>query len=128
MANKLMTFKRKITRKIFGPTRTADGYWRIKTDQEINDILKGQNIFGFIKKQRLNWLGHVERMGEDNIVQKIKGWKPVAKRPIGRPKTRWEEDVLEDMKSINIGKWEKVAQNRDRWKKVVEQATTLYSL
>jgi len=46
--NKLMIFDRKIMRKIFGPTRTADGYWRIKTNQEINDILKGQNIFGFI--------------------------------------------------------------------------------
>jgi rRNA processing protein Gar1 len=41
-------------RKIFGPTRTDDGYWRIKTNQEINDLLKGQNITVFIKKQRLN--------------------------------------------------------------------------
>jgi len=46
--------------------------------------LKGQNIIGFIKKQRLNWLGHFERMAEDNIVQKIKRWKLMAKRPIGR--------------------------------------------
>ena len=51
--------------------RSDDGYWRIKTNQEINDILKGQNIIGFIKKQRLNWLGHVERMTEDNNVKKI---------------------------------------------------------
>ena len=49
-------------RKIFGPTRTNDGYWRIKTNQKINEILKGQNIIGFIKKNRLNWLRHVERM------------------------------------------------------------------
>ena len=49
-------------RKMYDPTRTEDGYWRIKTKQEINDILKGQNIIGFIKKQKLNWLGHVERM------------------------------------------------------------------
>jgi len=78
MTNKLMIFERKIMRKIFGPTRTADGYWRIKTNQEINYILKGQNIIGFIKKQRLNWSGHVERMAEDNIVQKIKRWKPMS--------------------------------------------------
>ena len=70
--NKLMTFERKIMREIYGPTRTTDGYWRIKTNQEINDILKGQNIIGFIKKQRLSWLGHIERMTEENIVQKIK--------------------------------------------------------
>jgi hypothetical protein len=127
-----MIFERKIMRKIFGPTRKDDGYWRIKTNQEINYILKGQNIIGFIKKQRLNWLGHVESMAEDTIVQRTKRWKPTSKRPIGRPKTRWEDDVLEDIKSINLNinirKWRKVAQNRDSWKKVVEQARTLYRL
>jgi len=76
-----MIFERKIMRKIFGPTRTDGGYWRIETDQEINDILKGQSIIGFIKKRRLNWLGHVERMAEGNSVQKIERWKPVYKRP-----------------------------------------------
>jgi hypothetical protein len=45
-----MIFERKIMRKISDPTRTDNGYWRIKINQEINDILKGQNIFGFIKK------------------------------------------------------------------------------
>jgi len=83
MINKLMIFERKVMRNISGPTRSEDGYWRIKTNQEINDILNGQNIIVFIKKQqRLNWLGHVERMAEDNNVQKIKRWKPMFKRPI----------------------------------------------
>jgi len=126
VTNKLMIFERKIMRRIFGPTRTDDGYWRIKTNQEINDILGGQNVIGFNKKQRLNWLSHVERMVEDNTVQKIKRWKPMSKRPIGRPNTRLEGDVLEDIKRINIGNWKKVAQNIERWKKVVEQARTLY--
>jgi hypothetical protein len=90
MINKLMTFERKIMRKIYGSTRTDDGYWRIKINQEIDDLLKGQNIIGFIKKQRLSWLGHFERMTEDNIVQKIKRWKTMSKRPIGRPKMHWE--------------------------------------
>ena len=78
-----MTFERRIMRKIYGPSRTEDGYWRIKTNQEGSDLLKGQNVIGFIKKQRLSWLGHVERMSEGNIVQKIKRWKPMSKRPIG---------------------------------------------
>ena len=39
--------------------------------------------------QRLSWLGHAERMANDNYVKKIKSWKPMSKRPIGRPKTRW---------------------------------------
>ena len=107
-------------RKIYDPTRTEDGYWRIKINQEINDILKGQDISGFIKKQRLNWLGHVERMAEDNTLQRIKKWKPMSKRPIGRPKTCWEGDVLEDIKNMNVCNWKKLAQNKDSWKKVVE--------
>jgi hypothetical protein len=115
-------------RKIFRPTRLDDGYWRIKTNQEINDILKGQNIIGFIKKQRLNWLGHVELMVEDNNVQKIKRWKPMSKRPIGRPKIRRENNGLEDIRNMNVHNWKKMAQNRESWKKAVEQARTLYRL
>jgi hypothetical protein len=46
MINKLMTFERKIRRKIFGPTRSDDGYWRIKTNQEISDI----------KRTKYNWV------------------------------------------------------------------------
>ena len=67
-------------------------------------------------------------MAEDNIVQKIERWKPMFKRPIRKTKTRWEDDVLEDIKIINMRNWKKVAQNRDSWKKVVEQARTLYRL
>jgi len=52
----------------------------------------------------------------------------MSKRPIGRPKIRWEDDVLEDIKSMNVRGWRNVAQNRDRWKKVVKQARTLNRL
>jgi hypothetical protein len=123
-----MTVERKIMGKIYGSTRTADGYWKIKTNQEINDTLKGQNIIGFIKRQRLSWLGHVERMTEEDIVQKIKRWKPMSKRPVRRHKTHWEDDVLGDVRSLNVNNWEKVAQDRDRWKEIVERARTLYRL
>ena len=67
-------------------------------------------------------------MAEDNNMQKIKRWKPMSKRPIARPKQRWEDDVLEDIKSMNVRNWKNVAQNIDRWKKVVEQARTLNRL
>jgi len=52
-------------------------------------------------------------MAEDNNVQKIKRWKLVSKRPIERSKTRWEDDVLEDIKSMNLRNWRKEVQNRD---------------
>jgi hypothetical protein len=106
MINKLMNFERRVMRKIFGPTRSDDGYWRIKTNPDINDILKGQNIIGFIKKQRLKWLGLVECMAEDNNVQKIKRWKPMSKRPIGRPKTRWKVTIwnIQGVSTYAIGR------------------------
>jgi hypothetical protein len=59
-------------------------------------------------------------MAQDNIVQRIKIWKPMSKRTIGRPKTRWEDDVLEDLKNMNICNQKKEVQKRDSWKKVVE--------
>jgi hypothetical protein len=67
-------------------------------------------------------------MTEDNNVKKIKRWKPMSKRPIGRPKLRWEGDVLENIKGMKVCNWKKVAQDRERWKKVVEQARTLNRL
>ena len=94
-----MIFERKIMRKVFGPTRIEEGYWRIKTNQEINDILKGENIIGFIKKQRLNWLGHVERMSEDNNVKKYIGGNHQLK------------DQPEDQKTMGrrrLGRYEKI--------------------
>jgi hypothetical protein len=67
-------------------------------------------------------------MTKDNIVQKIKRWKPMSKRPTGRPKMRWENDVLEDVRSMNVRDWNNLAQNIDRREKVVERARTLYKL
>jgi len=114
MINKLMIFGKRIMRKLFGPTRTGDRYWRNKTIQEINEILKGQNIIRFFKKQRSNFLGHVERMAEGNNVLKIKKWKPMSKRSIGRPK---RDEVLEDIMSMYICTWKKVVQNRNLGRK-----------
>jgi hypothetical protein len=67
-------------------------------------------------------------MTEDNNVKKIKRWKPMSKRPKGRPKLRWEDDVSEDIKGTNPRNWRNLAQDRERWKKVVEQAKTLNRL
>jgi len=60
---KLTIFKRKILRKIFGPTKEENGLWRIKTNEELDELIKRKNIIRFIKSQRLKWLGHVERLG-----------------------------------------------------------------
>jgi hypothetical protein len=49
----------------------------------------------------------------------------MSKRLIARPKTHWKDKVLEDIKNMNVRNWKKVVQNRDSWKKIVEQARTL---
>jgi len=75
-------------RKIFGATRTNDGYWRIKTNQEITDILKGKNIIGFIKKQRLNWLGMLNPWLRIIFFRRLRDGNPCLK------------DQLEDLKHV----------------------------
>jgi hypothetical protein len=60
-------------------------------------------------------------MIEDNIVKKIKRWKPVSKRPTGRPKMRWEDDVFEDVRSMNVRSWKNVAQNREIWRRCLSE-------
>jgi predicted GIY-YIG superfamily endonuclease len=65
-----MVFERKVLRKIFGPTN-ENGIWRMKTNQELDKIIKHKNIINFIRAQRLGWLGHSERMQETRMVKAI---------------------------------------------------------
>ena len=92
ITSKLMVFERKILRKIFGPTY-ENGSWRIKTNQELEKLIKHKNIINFSRVQKLGWYGHIERLQETRMVKAIHAWKPVSKRPMGRPKMRWEDDV-----------------------------------
>jgi len=58
----LSVFERKILRKIFGPTKEANGIWRIKTNMELDELIKYRNIINYVKTQRLSWFGHTNRM------------------------------------------------------------------
>ena len=87
--NKLMIFERKVLRKIFGPAKERDGTWRIKTNNELDELIRHKNTINHIKAQRLSWFGHLQRMPEERIVKKR--WKPMLTRPPGRPKNRWED-------------------------------------
>jgi hypothetical protein len=75
---KLMIFERKVLRKIFGPTKQQNGLWIIKTNEELDKLIKHKNIIRFVKAQRLNWLGHIERISEERVVKEINNWKPFA--------------------------------------------------
>ena len=65
-----MVFKRKVLRRIFGPTKERDGTRRIKTNVELDELIRHKNIINHIKEQRLSWFGHLHQMLEERIVKK----------------------------------------------------------
>jgi hypothetical protein len=73
-------FERKVLWEIYGPNNEK-GIWRIKTNQELDKIIKHKNIINFIQAQRLSWLGHVERMQGTRMVKAIYCWNPMKRRP-----------------------------------------------
>jgi hypothetical protein len=99
--------------------------WRKKTDQELDKIIKHKNMINFIRTQRLGWLGHIERMQETRMVKAIYSWKPISKRPMGKPRTRWEDDVRKDIQKLEVPNWKTLVQGRRRWKELFEKAKTL---
>jgi hypothetical protein len=111
-------------RKIFGPNN-ENGIWYIKTNHELDEIIKRKNMINFIRAQRLNWLGHIERMQGTRMVKAAYCWKPMSRRPIRRPKTRWVDDVRKDIEKLKVSNWKTLAQDRGRWRDLVEKAKTL---
>jgi hypothetical protein len=125
---RLSVFERKILRKIFGPTKEDNGNWRIKTNTELDELMKHRNIINYVKAQRLSWFGHINRTPETGIVKKIYKWKQFTGRPVRRPKSRWEDDVRNGLKKMKIIKWTGQAQDRLKLKGIVEKAKTVPEL
>jgi len=100
---RLSVFVRKILRKICGPTKEDNGIWRIKTNKELCELINHRNVINYVKAQRLSWCGHKNRMPETNsIVRNIYKWKPSTSRPVGRPKSRWENDIRNDLRKRKL--------------------------
>ena len=81
-----MAFEREVLRKIFGPTKERDGTGRIKTNYELDKLIRHKNIINYLKSLRLIWFGHLHRMAEERWLKKVYKWKPILTRPLGRPK------------------------------------------
>ena len=92
---KLLVFEKKILRRIFGLTK-ENQIRRVKTNEELDKLIKHKNIINYIKAQRLSWFGHAQRMPDTRTV-KIFNWKPLTKRSLGRPKYRWEDNIKQDI-------------------------------
>ena len=95
---------------------------------EFHSLYRSSNIFRVIKSRRLRWAGHVARMEEGRSAFKILTGKPTEKRPLRRPRHRWEDNIRMDLEEvgINAGNWVDSAQDRNYWRALVNAALNLW--
>jgi hypothetical protein len=77
-----------------------------------------------MRSQRLRWVELVYRMNSERLVKGIHKWKPLGARTAGRPKNRWEDDVMNDLKLMDNKNWTKCIQIREEWRGIVENVKT----
>jgi len=115
-------FANRVFRKVFGPKRDeVTGEWRKLHNEELNDLYSLPNIVRVVKSKRMRWAGHVARMGEDRGEHRVLVEKPEGKRPLGRPRRRWQDNIKMDLQDVGgvRGDWMELAQDRDRWRALV---------
>jgi hypothetical protein len=100
--HRLRVFENRVLRRIFGPKREEDGSWRKLHIDELHSLYSSPNIVRVIKSRRMMWTGHVARMGEGRGVHMVLVERPGVKRPLGRPRRRWENNIKTDLRQIGI--------------------------
>jgi hypothetical protein len=117
--HRLRMFENRVLRRIFGPTRDeVTGEWRKLHNEELHNLYSSPDIIRQVKSRRMRWVGNVARMGEERKVYKVLVGKPKGKRPLGRPRHRWEDGIRMDLRDIGLGgvDWIRLAQDRDLWR------------
>jgi hypothetical protein len=125
--HRLGVFENRVLRKIFGPRRDVTVEWRKLHNEELHDLYSSPSIVRIIKARRMRWTGHVTRMGEKRNAYRLLMGKPEGRRPLGRPRRSWLDNIRMDL--VEVG-WSEVdciclAQDRDRWRALVNSALNL---
>jgi hypothetical protein len=117
-----------VLRGIFGAKRDkVTGEWRKLHNEEFNDIYCSPNIVRETKSRRLRWAGNVARMGEGRGLYRVLVGKTEGKKPLGRPRRRWEDNISMDVQEVRCGvmDWIELAQDMDKWRAVVKAVKKL---
>jgi hypothetical protein len=126
--HRLKVFENRVLRRIFGPKRDeVTGDWRKLQNGELQNLYSSPDIIRQIKSRRMRWAGHVARMGEGGNVYRVLVGKPEGKRPLERPRRRWEDGIKMDLREIGWGgvEWIHLAHDRDLWRAFVNVVMNL---
>jgi len=118
---RLRVFENRVLRRIFGHWRDeVTGELRKLHNEELNDLCSSPGIVRVIKSRRMRWAGHVACMGERRGVYRVLVGKLEGKRPLGRPRRRWEDNIKMDLEEVVCGGMDliELAEDRERWQAV----------
>jgi len=111
----VLIFERKTFRRIYGH-KYENGEWKSRTNRELQEVSKGENIVKWINEQRISWLGHLERMEGDRMPQNIFTLELEGTRRRGRPRKRWKEEVERDLQVMGVRRWRELVADRTKLK------------
>jgi hypothetical protein len=121
-------FENRIPREIFEPKRDeVTGKWRKLHNEELNDLYSSPSVDWVIKSRRMRWAGQVACMGDRRGSYRVLMGKSEGKRPLGRPRRRWDDNIQRDLQEVGcVGMdWIDVVQDSDRWWALVNTAINI---
>jgi hypothetical protein len=126
--HRLRVFENRVLRRIFGPKRDeVMGEWRKLHNEELRDLYSSPSVIRIVKSRRMRWAAHIARMGEKKNAYSLLVGKPEGKRPLGRPRCRWVDNIRMDLEEVGWGDvdWIGLAQDMNRWRALVDSVLNL---